>query len=349
MESFYFRKQLLFLPIVLFLLGLGLLFVSPVSAAVDLVSFEAVAEGDQIRLEWETATELDNAGFFVRRGLDESAGPASEYDQIQVIDSESEEAMTFIPPRGDSLTGSVYIFLDVNVQAGVRYYYYLESVDTNNDSEYHGPKSAMINGESTSTPTPTSTDSETETPTATDTTPDSQGTATYTPTPSATPTRTATPRLIPTLTRTPTAGAYPAPTSGAYPAPATATGQPADSITPTGQPVDSIATATAPLGGTPPPYPAPAGTGTALPEGIATAATAEGSATATGEVSVTPSRTPSRTPSPTPEEPGSFFEGADEAGLLRLRIAIGTLVVVGLVFSGAIYYYYNLPTGKPGA
>ena len=67
-------------------------------------------------IEWETASELDTAGFNLFRGEQES-GP---FQQIN-------EAL--IPGAADPITGESYEFVDVNVSPGKTYYYQLEEVE----------------------------------------------------------------------------------------------------------------------------------------------------------------------------------------------------------------------------
>jgi hypothetical protein len=166
-----------------------------VQAAVDLTSFTATPQGDNILIEWETATELDNAGFFVTR----STAPYPPYDDIS----------GFIPAEGSGVIGAQYEFLDEDVTRDITYYYVLEIVDTNQNVEYTSPISAIVSDQPTSTPTATAT--RTSTPTRTNT-PVRSATSTTTRTPlpgntatSAPPTFTPTPFTdTPTVTPTPT-------------------------------------------------------------------------------------------------------------------------------------------------
>ena len=80
-----------------------------VQAAVDLVYFSAIPEDGRVILRWETATELDNAGFYINR----STEPDSGYQRIN--DS-------IIPATGDSLTGETYEFIDDEVINGNEYW-----------------------------------------------------------------------------------------------------------------------------------------------------------------------------------------------------------------------------------
>jgi len=106
-------------------------------AAVDLVSFEAIPEVTQIRITWETASEIGSVGFYVQRALAEG-GP---YDRISGL----------IP--AECPFGCVY----PRDQMGVTYYYRLEEVQVNGQSAFYWTVSATLSPPTTETPTPTPT------------------------------------------------------------------------------------------------------------------------------------------------------------------------------------------------
>jgi hypothetical protein len=150
-------------------------------AAVTLISFSAELVGANVQLTWETATELDTAGFYIHRST-QSSGPWTDASRINP---------DIIPAEGDGLTGAVYAYPDLTLLAPGTYTYLLESIDSNTQqSTYYTSyvDSILIAGA-----TPTRTATATATLTAT------QG-------PSSTPTATATqgPSSTPTATRTPT-------------------------------------------------------------------------------------------------------------------------------------------------
>ena len=108
----------------LFLIFIGsVLFLSYqiVLAAVDLIYFTAYIIDDAIMVEWETATEIDNAGFYVLRSI-------NSQDNFEDISG-------FIPAEGSGVIGAFYQHLDENVAIGNTYYYKLEIVDINNNVE----------------------------------------------------------------------------------------------------------------------------------------------------------------------------------------------------------------------
>ena len=115
-------------------------------SAVTLLRFTATGRVNNILVEWETATEFDNAGFFVWT----SATEDGTYNPIS----------DFIQAQGDGVTGAVYGFVDADVETGVIKYYKLEAVALDQTSEFFGPQSAapvLLTPTVTSTPTETST------------------------------------------------------------------------------------------------------------------------------------------------------------------------------------------------
>ncbi len=153
-----------------------------VSAAVTVTSFTAGWQGNQVVLNWRTASELNNRGFNIFR----STSPSGSFQKING---------TEIPAQmGAALIGASYSYVDPAVTSGQTYYYKLQSVENNGTPIfYEGIASTASPAQATATPTRTATK-----PPATATlTP--QPTATRTPTLAgsstpliATPTRTAT-------------------------------------------------------------------------------------------------------------------------------------------------------------
>ncbi|MFH1636539.1 MAG: hypothetical protein ABIG63_21365, partial [Chloroflexota bacterium] len=186
-------------------------------AAIELVSFTATQSDGQVLIEWETATEFNNAGFFIVR----STEAEGEYTEIS----------PWIDALGDGVTGGVYDYTDTAVTNGVTYFYKLKTIGIDQSVEYYGPVSATP-GMPTSTPTLTPTAGLTLTATT-----GLSSTPTLTPTGGPSPTPTLTPTRTPTWTRTPFGTAAPTSTSTA-----TLTPSPSATITAT-----AVITATATL------------------------------------------------------------------------------------------------------
>lgn len=171
--------------------GLCFAFISilVVHAAVTLVSFDAEGIDGKVILTWETASELDNAGFFIQRSNSETG----TYKRIRF----------FIPSMGDDVVGAQYYFEDNAVTNGVTYWYKLEALDYSQNADFYGPIPATPGIVRTATNTPTIT----ATPTRTSTV---QSGATTT----AIPTNTF---VVPTATTT-QSNAYPIPPTAQPPA-----------------------------------------------------------------------------------------------------------------------------------
>ena len=96
---------------------------------ISLASFTAKARNAQVKLQWETETEIDNAGFNVYRSEAENG----YYTRINT---------SLISPKGSSTQGASYAFIDSSVQNRKTYDYILEDLDLNGKSTTHGPISA---------------------------------------------------------------------------------------------------------------------------------------------------------------------------------------------------------------
>jgi hypothetical protein len=84
------------------------------------------AKASTVVLEWDTASEVDTAGFNIYRG-ERSQGP---YEKVND---------NLIPASNDALVGGSYTYEDVNVVAGRIYYYQLEDVAYSGETTRHGP------------------------------------------------------------------------------------------------------------------------------------------------------------------------------------------------------------------
>ena len=98
--------------------------------AVQLMSFDALAQDRAVLVSWRTGSELANLGFHLYRSLSEN-GPWSRLDA------------TLIPGLGSSAVGQAYSWNDTGLQNGTRYFYRLEDVDASSKVTSHGPVSAV--------------------------------------------------------------------------------------------------------------------------------------------------------------------------------------------------------------
>jgi hypothetical protein len=98
----------------------------PAPTAVDLVSFTATGQDENVLVEWETAQEVDNLGFNLYR----SAELGGTYSKLN---------SRLIPGLLSSVTGKQYTYIDEDVTRSVLYYYMLEDVDLDGTRTMHGP------------------------------------------------------------------------------------------------------------------------------------------------------------------------------------------------------------------
>lgn len=122
----------------------------PAAAAVTLLYFRATPGDGQVLIEWATASELDNVGFYVQRLNTQT----NNYQRIS-------ESFT---PAYTGFSGGEYDYTDKNLVNGTTYTYRLESIDTSYQSDYSNPVTVVPVGPQPST-SPTAT--RTITPTAT--------------------------------------------------------------------------------------------------------------------------------------------------------------------------------------
>ncbi len=98
---------------------------------VELVNFKAIASAGQVNVSWETATELDNAGFHLWRCETKDG----DYKKIN---------KELIPAQGGASWGATYAVTDDRVTTGQVYFYKLEDVNMAGDGTLHGPVSARV-------------------------------------------------------------------------------------------------------------------------------------------------------------------------------------------------------------
>lgn len=169
-------------------------------AAVTLVDFTAELQDGGVLIQWETATEVDNVGFYVNR-------------RDLLNDPVRQRISPFIPTQGDTFFGAVYDYLDTTVEQGTVYEYRLESIDINSFSEFSDPVIVSTGGV-----LPTNTPTLTPSPTV-------EPTPTFTPSPTSPPSHTPQPAQTrtpsPTISLTPSATPKPGATASATLKPST--------------------------------------------------------------------------------------------------------------------------------
>lgn len=91
--------------------------------AIQLLYLEAHGQGDAILLQWETALELDFAGFQLWRSSSSTRADA------QLVSS------ALIASQGTASTGAIYRFTDTHLSRGVEYTYWLQQIAANGSGE----------------------------------------------------------------------------------------------------------------------------------------------------------------------------------------------------------------------
>ena len=89
-------------------------------------------ENGAVVLTWVTSAEFDNWGFNVYR--------AEVNDPAQAVRLNEH----LIPGRGQSVSGATYHFVDTTAQPGHRYWYWIEDVDLNGRTTWHGPVEVYV-------------------------------------------------------------------------------------------------------------------------------------------------------------------------------------------------------------
>jgi len=128
----------------------------PLNTIIELSYFNSISLNGQVKLTWETASEIDNAGFNLYRSETDNG----EYAKING---------SLIPAEGSSTQGTAYEFVDTGVQNGKTYYYKLESINLSGNSELFGPTSVTLSSSTSTTTTTQLSTTTTEQPTTTTT------------------------------------------------------------------------------------------------------------------------------------------------------------------------------------
>ncbi|MBK7379858.1 MAG: T9SS type A sorting domain-containing protein [Ignavibacteriales bacterium] len=97
---------------------------------VELTSFSGFLNNDNIKLNWETATEVNNYGFDIERNT-----PLIPLSRGEVDGNNVWEKIGFVNGNGNSNSPKSYSFIDNNVSAG-SYLYRLKQIDNDGQFEY---------------------------------------------------------------------------------------------------------------------------------------------------------------------------------------------------------------------
>jgi uncharacterized repeat protein (TIGR01451 family) len=104
--------------------------ITDVSTSVELLYFRASPRDDSVLLEWATAVEVDNYGFYLLRSTTGNLETADE--------------LAFVPAAGYGRgMGATYRYRDLTAQADTLYTYWLVDVDTSGWRTVHPPVTTM--------------------------------------------------------------------------------------------------------------------------------------------------------------------------------------------------------------
>ncbi|PIS44203.1 MAG: hypothetical protein COT22_11815 [Ignavibacteria bacterium CG08_land_8_20_14_0_20_37_9] len=97
---------------------------------VELSSFSAIVKGDEVELNWQTATEVNNYGFEIERT---SPRPSPQGEGGEA--GRGWEKIGFVEGHGNSNSPKNYSFEDKSVESG-KYSYRLKQIDNNGGFSY---------------------------------------------------------------------------------------------------------------------------------------------------------------------------------------------------------------------
>lgn len=112
-----------------FLIVSGLLLLA---ATLTMIAWSA-SRRSRVIIEWETASELNTAGFYILRG--------ETRENISTrLNSE------LLPPSSDPLRGKAYQFVDMSAVPGHVYYYLVEEIELSGAKQRFGPIEVKARG-----------------------------------------------------------------------------------------------------------------------------------------------------------------------------------------------------------
>jgi len=104
---------------------------------VEFGTLSAQSRGTQVVVRWNTATESDNFGFNVLRGV-AADGPFVRINEGIIVGA------------GTTVVPQVYVFADRHVVPGITYFYVVQDIASNGVTRDHGPVSCTFTPQATS-------------------------------------------------------------------------------------------------------------------------------------------------------------------------------------------------------
>jgi hypothetical protein len=116
--------------------GIAVLTVTGSVVPVELVSFAANRSGNNVNLNWSTATEINNSGFSIER--------KHVFSQQSSIGNEVWTDLAFINGNGTTTETKSYSYMDENLESG-KYFYRLKQIDFDGAFEYSNEVEVEVN------------------------------------------------------------------------------------------------------------------------------------------------------------------------------------------------------------
>ena len=102
-------------------------FESDIIVPVELVFFKASLVGEQVQLQWQTASEIDNEGFFIERSQN----------------GKTWKSLSFVKGAGTTIEVQDYAFVDEAAPTGINYYR-LKQIDFGGSYEYSDIEAVQV-------------------------------------------------------------------------------------------------------------------------------------------------------------------------------------------------------------
>ena len=112
---------------------------------VELLSFSANVEMNNVRLNWVTSTETNNRGFEIQRRDNDGKWKMEDGKFIrQSVNEDGWDVISFVEGKGTTTEQQFYSYIDENLSAG-KYQYRLKQIDFDGTYEYSNIIEADIN------------------------------------------------------------------------------------------------------------------------------------------------------------------------------------------------------------
>ncbi len=113
--------------------GMAVLTVTGTVVPVELVSFAADANGNNVNLNWSTATEINNSGFEIERSVISNEVRNTNWEKVG-----------FVNGNGTTTETQMYSYVDEDLASG-KYLYRLKQIDFNGTFEYSNEVEVVVN------------------------------------------------------------------------------------------------------------------------------------------------------------------------------------------------------------